>query len=151
MWVAYNRARRIITLIGSLSPLLGPSMGPFSHFFSRFLRSTEALHRVCPFHKPDHRGSSCVATLSYSFWPGGRRRGVGHILKPFLSYWCCKSMRRLNGAFQAGTAKEQRSDSYSLIDCLICNFPLNIINAGNQECRLPRWEFAQIIFVFYFL
>ena len=84
MWVAYNRARRIITLTGSFSLFLGPSMGPFSHLSSRFGGSTEALHRVWPFHKPDHRGSSCVATPSYSFWPGGRRMGVGHILKPFL-------------------------------------------------------------------
>lgn len=75
MWVAYNRARRIITLAGPLSPSMGPFFSPPFQCFG----STEALRRLCPFHKPDHKGSSCVATLSHSLGPGGRSmRGWAH-------------------------------------------------------------------------
>lgn len=67
-----------------LAPFLCSHGGTIFSPIFQFFGSAQSLHRLCPFHKPDHRGYSCVVTLSYSFWPSGRRMGIGHILKPFL-------------------------------------------------------------------
>lgn len=80
MWVAYNRARRIITLAGSLPP----SLGPFSHLLSSVLGVQRRGVDFAPF--------ISLTTGDPAVWPPfptpsglvGEAWVVGHILMPFL-------------------------------------------------------------------